>query len=397
MQKLIFGALVGAYLVSSASHADPGRDLNQVIISGQSLALGALGAPALSTTPAENAFMFEGGLGSWGWDQLVPLQESHNETIASGFAITLAGLLTEQMRPSHTVGLSLSARGGTPIEKLDRAGGDPYRRYWRTIFSAWWMRQLAIQLQMTHRVQAVFWLQGEANSGAVIADYREKLITLKRDYEADFSAVGQEGPVPMLTYQTSSAHVYGEDASVAQAQLEASIAEENLFLVTPIYHLPYVDPLHLTNRGYRWLGAYFAKVYKQTVIDGYPWEPLRPLFASASENTIYITYHVPHPPLVLDSEAVSDPGQFGFRVLDEQGEVPLEQVSILQRETVVITLSREPIGNATVEYAYEDALGQPAGPATGARGNLRDSDPRTGVDQEPLYNWSVIFRIGINH
>ena len=41
----------------------------------------------------------------------------------------------------------------------------------------------------------------------------------------------------------------------------------------------------------------------------------------------------------------------------------------------------------------------PAGPHSGQRGNLRDSDPATvegpGGSPLPLYNWSVIFRLPV--
>lgn len=381
-------------------------DVNQVIISGQSLALGAAGTPSLSHTQPYDALMYEGGLGSWNFDSLVPLAENGNETIASGFANTLNALLVERSlcdAPSHTLALTLSARGGTRIEKLNKAGGDPYNVYWRSAFSAWWMQQMLREQNRSHQVRALLWLQGESNSGDPVADYRDKLIELINDYNDDFAWVlEQQDRVPMFTYQVSEASVFGQPATVEQAQLEASLINPDIHMVTPTYHFPRSDPWHLTNHGYRWLGAYFARAYKAVVIDGSAWSPLRPLFALATGNTVEITFHVPSPPLVLDTETVTDPGNYGFKVRDQGGEVGIQTVEIVARDKLRITLDRPLMrGSASVHYADEAEAFAGSGPVIGMRGNLRDSDPSLGWgagphgEAYPLHNWSVIFSMPV--
>ena len=44
-----------------------------------------------------------------------------------------------------------------------------------------------------------------------------------------------------------------------------------------------------------------------------------------------------------------------------------------------------------IRYAHTGGVGQPAGPTTGARGNLRDSDATPSRHGYPLFNWAVHF------
>lgn len=396
--------LMGVFILLRAGIA-PAADVNQVIISGQSLALGAAGTPSLSHIQPFDALMYEGGLGSWNFDSLVPLVESGNETVASGFANTLSALVRAEnlcSAESHTLALTLSARGGTRIEKLNKAGGDPYKVYWRAAFSAWWMQQLLADEHKTHQVSALLWLQGESNSGDPVAEYREHLIRLINDYNDDFAWVlGQQDRVPMLTYQVSEASVFAQSATVEQAQLEASLLSPDIYMVTPTYHFPRSDPWHLTNHGYRWLGAYFARAYKEVVLDGNGWSPLRPLFALASENTVEIIFHVPSPPLVLDTVAVTNPGDYGFKVRDQGGDVAIQAVQIVAQDKIRITLERPLMGGGYVHYANEAEPFAGSGPVTGMRGNLRDSETAIGWGAGPqgeayaLHNWSVIFSMPV--
>lgn len=382
------------------------QPLNQVLISGQSLSLGVSGAPALAPPGAGDALMFAGGLHHWNTSALVPLASNGTETVAPGFAGQLQASLEAPActLAEHPLLLSLSGRSATPIAELDFAGGDPHGVYWNAIAQAWWGHQHALALGRTHRVSAMLWLQGESDAGSDGAAYAERLHTLQADVQRHAYAVtGVDGSVPLLMMQTSSEASLRQPSTIAQAQLDASRDNPLLHLVSPAYHLPYVDGLHPSNTGYRWLGGYFAKAYRQAVLEGRPWQPLHPLAATARQDggaaALTLHYHVPVPPLVLDTQAVSNPGDYGFAVTDAAGAVPIDAVQLVGDAGVRLSLARALQPPAFVRYAYDQPLGAPAGPHSGQRGNLRDSDPATvegpGGSPLPLYNWSVIFRLPV--
>jgi hypothetical protein len=66
----------------------------------------------------------------------------------------------------------------------------------------------------------------------------------------------------------------------------------------------------------RWLGAQFAKVIKVVLIDKKHWRPLRPIkaWASKDRSTVFISYAVPHPPLVVDTKFLPAVIGNGFKI-----------------------------------------------------------------------------------
>lgn len=166
-----------------------------------------------------------------------------------------------------------------------------------------------------------------------------------------------------------------------------------LQLVGPKYFMPYADGVHLTNHGYRQLGEYFAKAYRSAILEDKPWEPLRPIAVTRVGAKITVRFHVPVPPLVLDTTLVKDPGSYGFDFVDSALKTPKILTVVLAGPDVVeITLAAEPTGNnMLIRYAYKGVPTAPAGPQTGARGNLRDSDATPSRHGYALYNWAVHF------
>lgn len=159
----------------------------------------------------------------------------------------------------------------------------------------------------------------------------------------------------------------------------------------PTYALPYADDCaHLTNHGERWLGEYFAKAYARIVLDGAPWEPVRPRAVAALRDTIRIRSHVLHPPLVVDTRRVDDPGDRGFEVLDAAGgAVRIVAVRVTADDEVPLTLEAPAPAGGRVRYAARptpDAAG-----CSTPRGNLRASDPGPSLHGYPLYDWAVQF------
>jgi len=184
-------------------------------------------------------------------------------------------------------------------------------------------------------------------------------------------------------------------STVPVQQLAAAAARpDRIFVVAPKYMLGYVaDGVHLTGDGERMLGEYYAKAWRRVLVDGEAWLPVSPRAVQRDGAVITVDFIVPAPPLVLDTTLVTDPGTFGFGFGDTSGAAPtIAAVAIVDDDTVSITLSAEPVGgNKRLRYAMTGSAGAAAGPTTGARGNLRDSDATVSLAAYPLFNWCVHF------
>jgi hypothetical protein len=140
------------------------------------------------------------------------------------------------------------------------------------------------------------------------------------------------------------------------------------------------------------MGEDYAKVYRRVVLERRRWEPVRPLSIQRDGAVVTVRFSVPSPPLVLDDEAVSNPGDFGFEVADGNARLRIVDVEVTGPDLVRITLSAAPTSeNRRLRYAFRGRAGAPAGPTSGPRGNLRDSDATPSRIGEPLFNWCVHF------
>jgi|GEM_PF-2144998 len=362
------------------------QTVHHILIVGQSLALGVEGTPALSTQPSAQHLRFYSENGS---DYLSPLFEAACETIASSAAGQAALTAPDLRLLFSNVGM-----GGADYSLLKKgtanyaSGLEQFRRA---------PAVLACRL-LRHWPSALFCVHGEGdwNNPHYDLDIRQ----WQQDYEADIRKLsGLPVRVPMFHTQISAWTAGGggpHALSPYKVLAEAEAHPDRTILVGPKYFLPYALPLgqHLNNYGYRWLGAYYGKVYKRVVIDGQPWSPLCPIRITRSGAVITAKFHVPVPPLVLDTINVSDPGNYGFEYYDDSPQPPtITNVELLpDQDAVRITLSAEPTGsNQRLRYAYTGIPGQPGGPFTGPRGNLRDSDSEPSLSEDPLYNWCVHF------
>ncbi len=375
--------------------------VNYLLIGGQSLSVGH-GAMVLSTEqPYENRMLKPGvRAGTVGLDAFAPLVESQagpvGETIASGLANLVAELELAAGR-DHIIAASAHGVSGQPYSVLKKGSAS---------FSAG-MTQLAAAATLAETAGESFALRGvavihgESDHIGNSPNYDESLLEWQSDYEADAVAItGQLHPVPLFLCQMSSFTKLGSATSrIPTDQLAAADARpDRIYVVGPKYFLPYVDGVHLSGDGERWLGEHYAKAYRRVLVDGEPWIPLRPRELRREGATITIDFHVPAPPLVLDTELVSDPGDYGFEFVDTSGATPkIVDVSLVGETSVQLTLDAPPVGgNRRVRYAYTGIAGQPGGPTTGARGNLRDSDPTASRHGYPLYNWAVHFDVEVD-
>jgi hypothetical protein len=218
-------------------------------------------------------------------------------------------------------------------------------------------------------------VHGEEDHQRVNNNYAQDLIQWQRDYEREIQARGQTEPVPMIHTQMSSFTSFVASWSfIPTEQLKACVINPRKnVMVGPKYIFDYLDGVHLQNT----------------------WEPLRPLHIKRDGAVIQVRFHVPEPPLVLDTWTVRNPGDFGFDYSDTSATSPsIKSVKLIDEDTVEIQLSAVPKASATkyLGYAYFGTPGATSGPISGARGNLRDSDPTPSLYSQALHNWCVHFR-----
>ena len=382
-QPCVYGACVAA-------------DLHHLLISGQSLSCGAT-SPVVSVLQIYGNLSFNTGVraGGVGLTGFIPLVEtwdgSQGETIASGLANMIAEQ-SQQLGEAHVMLASAHGVGGQPYSALMK-GTAPYANGLAQVTAA---ATIAAMNGQSHAVRGLAIVHGESDHLANNLAYVDDLLAWQSDYEADVAAItGASGPLPMFLCQMSSFTKFGSASSrIPAAQLEAARARpDRVFVIGPKYFMPYTDGVHLTGDGERWLGEYYAKAYRKVLIDGERWSPVLPREVVREGAVITIRFEVPAPPLVFDELLVSNPGNFGFEFSDASGAPPaISEVALVDAVTVRVTLASAPVaGNRRIRYAHTGVAGQPAGPLTGARGNLRDSDATASLNGYPLYNWAVHF------
>lgn len=375
--------------------------LHHLLIGGQSLSTGS-GSPVVSIEQPYMNVSFNTGVRAGAVDltSFIPLIETWNgaegETIASGAANLVAEQELALGRP-HRILASAHGVGGQPYVALKKGTG-PYAVGMAQVTAG---AALAAMLGEAYSVRAVAIVHGESDHLAGNLAYADDLLAWQNDYETDIRALtGQTAPVPMFYCQMSSwTMLAGPTSRIPHEQLAASDARpDRMFVVGPKYFLPYVDGVHLSGDGERWLGEYYAKVYRRVLVDGERWTPLRPRSVTRDANVLTVAFDVPAPPLVLDTTLVADPGSFGFEFTDSSGAPPaIAEVALVDATTVRVTLAAPPVGgNRRLRYAHTGVPGQPAGPLTGPRGNLRDSDATASRHGYLLYNWAVHFELPVD-
>jgi len=371
-----------------------GPVLHHVLGTGQSLASGTLGSPALSTSQPYANRMFDTGVlpGAPRVTTFVPLVERSVETMSSSFA-NLVTKLARDNGGSHDLLVSAYALGGAPYASMKK--GTP--AYAVTIAQANAGLAIARASGITYDVTAVTSADGGGDHDTKNTHLADDLAQWQQDFETDLRAItGQATPIPLFNTQYSSWTESGAPTSpIPIAQLRAHVEHPGkVIVVGPRYPFLYgPDGVHLTNEGYRMMGEYYARAYRRVVVERGTWEPLRPKSVTRAGAVVTVRFLVPAPPLVFDTTRASDPGNMGFEYVDDGPATPtITGVAITGADTVAVTLSAAPAGaNRRIRYAYTGTQGAPAGLQTGARGNLHDSDATPSRSGYALFDWCVHF------
>lgn len=349
--------------------APPPYQLNHILGTGQSLALGTSGSPVLSTSqPYANVMFFGGSVNPVNQLSLVPLIETSEESMSSG----LGNAVTNKIG-THKSLVSVFGAGGTAYSGLKKGTG----HYTSLLGHVTEGKARAQALGLTYGIPVITCVHGEADGQAESLVYDDDLAEWQSDLETDVKAIsGQSGIIPMLHSQMSA--IAGND--IPLAQLRAHIENPGKIVLTgPKYHLPDADGSHLTNHGYRQLGEEYARVYYRIMIEGRVWEPVRPKTISRAGAVVTIVFHVPVAPLVFDTTLVPATTNQGFEWSGSGASI--SSVAITASNTVQVTLNATPSPGGRIKYAQNANI----------RGNLRDSDATPSLYGYSLYNWCCHF------
>lgn len=379
---------------------------------GQSLCLGQLGTPTLSTTqPFTNQTLANNINGTVGTGALTALIEGTQESPASSAANNATWLSPAQ---SWRFISTKHCFGGTAYSGLKKGGtGTAYVRSMDAVNTS---KANATAQGKTYKTLVLINTHGEADyvNGANAATYQGYLQQWYDDYNGDIkAATGQSENVVMLVSQMASWPNYapayttpttgcsGYDCtpSTTIGQLYASRSYHGkIFLAGPKYQFTYSDGTHLTNSGYRQLGGLLGYVLNQVVRLGVDWHPVSPRSITMAGTTITAKFFVPSGTLVFDTTAVSEPsGTYrGFKFVQTGGSTINITNASISGDTITFTLSGTPDGtNPRLAYAYSAPTGSNGGPTTGPRGNLRDSVGFQTLSDGTQYHWGVTFIEGI--
>lgn len=368
-------------------------DINHIVHMGQSLGGGEQSLPVITDTATGfGNLSFKMGTFTWAEnyypDQpekrsadsfaFVPLKArargAEGETIANGLADHLSQSLVQTKYKNARFLFSYAGQGGRYLRELDkrhddakdpRAGTRQSKggHYITSVDDVKRAKRISDSLHASYSVAAITWMQGERGNdarinrwdsmysrSAFLALYKNDLIVIKRDYQQDILGItGQKKRPPFFTYQTNG-------AMSGTAQLMACDEEKDMYMVSPTYMLPsavnsriYVAgkmirgaAVHITADGERMLGELFGKVIRKVVLEKQQWQPLRPTKAQYDKNgqSLLLSFHVPSPPLVLDSSFLPRQGNgWGFEIYDDRNHVyAIKQVQLAGNTGIKISL-----------------------------------------------------------
>ncbi|CAI1500778.1 Uncharacterised protein [Serratia quinivorans] len=383
---------------------------------GQSLCNGALGSPTLNT-PAPKAMMYNTGVLSRGKapSSLVPLKESGVETMAS----SLANSFVSHVEDANGMGgrqviLNSGGVNGEKIQNLEK--GMP--AFNDLINQIRWCHTYNQQEGREHAPDYIIWVHGEsaAADGMSGVEYKTRVKRLRKDVEEALADIRDPSrPLTMMIYQMASHGYYvgspeHPSVEIPLAHWELSHEDENIQCFGPNYMFARSDNVHKSNHGYRQMGLQVDKAIRHHMLTGEKFRPLEPInFRRISDTVALGRFNVPKPPMVFDDSVVKQlpDGNNGIEAWDDKGRVPIASTEVIAGTQLKVTAGRPFVGEVFIAAAYTpDNRGAItdnryktwfAGPTTGVRTLLRDSDPTTteltGLDGKPYprQNYCVHF------
>lgn len=368
---------------------------------GQSLSVGALGQPVLTTSQPYANLTHAGGVKSVNAGDLAGARAlyedalgennatgtNRGETICSTAAnfSTRRFLVNDGGAPSDFVSFaSAPGQGGTPIAGLSK-GTAPYNRLLGQVTAA---RNAATAAGKVYVVTDIPFIQGESDTdGSTPTTGPTYLAAVKQlvdDLNADIKAItGQTTPVHLLLFQT--AYKAASQSQIALAQLQAVREHRLIHLVTNYAFVPYNgDKTHSTNVGYVWLGHYAARARYQLIALGQVPDCIMPLAATfaAAGTTIRVKFRTP---TRLKLPTIAGQTGWGFKVSDGTGVLTVTGAVIsASGDEVLLTVNRALGSSPIVRYALDYLAA--ANITNGATGDLTDSTTETATIAGSTYS-----------
>ena len=388
-------------------------DINHSQSSGQSNDIGTGGTPPQTTTQPFNNVMLANGVLDYSADNtgitgtpqstsLVPLVYTKiGESPGLSAPNMVKAMLIAAGGPDVDFSAANNGRGATLLSGISK-GSDAYQ--WGLDQVAR-IKSLANAQGKTFVQQSLDLVHGESDNIAPNSTplYKTGIIQLKNDWNDDS---GQEHRIPMLITQVGSHSVRGPSQgwaapNIAQAQLEASLEDTEVVMVCPTYMMPYnADHVHFPGHSARWIGQYFGKIRYRICILGLDFKATHIMGVQRQGKLIDVRYHVPSGRLEFDTSLVTAAANLGFSTVVEadQTAIGIADVTLRGNDWVRIELADAPSGEVGIRYGW-GVGGNSSGPITGARGNIRDTDPTVSYYNNaaghpyPLQNWAAIQKI----
>jgi hypothetical protein len=383
---------------------------------GQSLSLGAIAQPALSTTANSvenyNNKMLVGGVATVNITEsrspnYIALEEQdlddEGESPVSGTLNYLTLLLGGSDYTKSFVGYA-SGQGGRSILALSK---ETPSSFWDTRLTTdlSLAHQAATLLSATHSVPFWTWTQGEADYSGNLnqREYTKRLLALQNDFCSLATSITSQPFRPaMVMYQLAAHRRYSKEIpTIAVAQLQASLVSSDIFIAVPAYCLEYAaDNLHLSNEGSRMMGYYYGLAAKRAVWDKNPNTCLKPKRVFRRSNTtVDVVYDLVHSPIRINTAWVATIRNSGFDIRTSTNTLRdiITGVAIVGDDTVRLTTSSPVVAGDKVVYGWgRTGDSNHANKETGPRGNICDSQgdvyQYTGADTvtRRLDNYAVI-------
>jgi hypothetical protein len=237
---------------------------------------------------------------------------------------------------------------------------------------------------LTIGCRAVYWDQGEANTGEAAASVTSNLTQLQVDFDTDIKALFTQSEDVHLFIAQTSYNMVGVAATEYQALGQLEAADENLIhMVSPKYGTPpgfvHVESSPVQAHENSYGKCYYAYLFAESMIDefiGSGNKSLKIVSVSSSADVITLTFDAKteNLPIVLDKTAFGKVTNFGFSITNASGATVTNVIS--HGNTVYLTCSGSlTAGASTLRYALDYNRPDVATSLLNAgAGNLRDSN-----------------------
>lgn len=371
----IFGAATLACTIAAHSYA-----MSRIVVAGDGTALGSADTTIVNGKEINGAYMPAQGLRNPASSTpAVPLKQSLS---ASGRGETLVCGIYNMISHDGLAGnisFEIQAEEGAVISDFFTGGG------------------LSSRIVGTEKPLAVVWMQGSHDIPATDpGEYSEALKALQESVGAPFVIMQPATQGFFHACRPSSDEEAAPRRGIADAMLQLCIDHPDRFKWgSSLYNVEYCSDM-ISPDAY---GQELAGAYAGMAIDNLSAEnkPIHVMSASATDDRIKLTMHVPYGKLVIDTISVAKAENYGFSVVRGSGtderHLNITSVKVSPDGIVEITTNETVSTGDMVCYGSYDAS---TGPYSGCRGNLRDTrgDIKTaliGSRRIRLDNWCPLF------